>query len=358
MNKLDGAIAQRSLSRKFLFTRILDGPKAFLGKSATTFLSLVNPSENPVVVELRLKGSAGTISSSSAKVAGNLLSDPIQLVIGPFVQFDQSIQQLFGDLGDFSAAYLETEVIEGDGLIGFERVEFQDGNSVVGFNPTVPSSPHLYSAQLAADEDIASHVKLLNKADLPLDVVLKAVGGDGELLAPAVSITLKSDEVFEGTAAAIFGFPPDSPAVGSLRVEASGVGIVGDVLFVEPRNLTFAAALPLQSTPLTEAVFHYIASTEEFFTGLAAFNPGSAAAEINVQVFRSTGGSIGETRIALEPGGRFSKTLAQLVPQSVNKVGGYVVLESTRPIVAQQLLGDVNLTVLSALTPTTSQISP
>jgi hypothetical protein len=44
--------------------------------------------------------------------------------------------------------------------------------------------------------------------------------------------------------------------------------------------------------------------------------------------------------------------LSELVPASAGRLGGYVVVRSTRPIIGQQLFGDYTQTYLSASPPT------
>ena len=99
--------------------------------------------------------------------------------------------------------------------------------------------------------------------------------------------------------------------VGSLKVEADGPGVAGDVVFGGSDNLDFAAALALQSQTFLEAVFSQVANVPGFFTGLAFFNPGPGAAELVVEVYAADGTLVGSETLNLpgvpaqvSPGGR------------------------------------------------------
>ncbi|HRR56775.1 MAG TPA: hypothetical protein P5057_07390, partial [Acidobacteriota bacterium] len=55
--------------------------------------------------------------------------------------------------------------------------------------------------------------------------------------------------------------------------------------------------------------------------------------------------------VILPPKGRAAKTLLELVKESEGQMGGYIRLESTRPVVAQELFGNLDLDYLSAVVP-------
>ena len=140
--------------------------------------------------------------------------------------------------------------------------------------------------------------------------------------------------------------------VGSLRVEADGGGILGDVVFGSP-DLRYAAAMPLQTSLASKAIFSQVANIPgSFFTGLALYNPQARKAEVRIDVFRDDGSPAGSQTIQLEPGHRLSKTLAELVPASAGVVRGYVRIDSTEPVVLQQLFGDFIQSLLAAVPPT------
>ena len=73
--------------------------------------------------------------------------------------------------------------------------------------------------------------------------------------------------------AQIFAISREGLTVGSLELQADGPGVVGDVLFGDPTAGSYAAALQLQTQTFTEGIFSQVVNTQDFFTGLALYNP-------------------------------------------------------------------------------------
>ena len=102
----------------------------------------------------------------------------------------------------------------------------------------------------------------------------------------------------------------------------------------------------------TEAVFNHVANTDEFFTGLALYNPGEASADVLIEVLSRSGELVGEASLSLDGWNRLSRTLEELVEDSAGQQDGYVYIRSTTPLVAQQLFGEIDLSSLSTIPPT------
>ena len=225
----------------------------------------------------------------------------------------------------------------------------------------------LFSAQLASQaSDLFTSVNLINLSNSTRTVTLTPVGDDGNNLADPVEITMQPGGAFQGDAAEIFSSSSSASTdavsgtlqgedrfegVGSLRVKASGAGIVGDVVFGSPTG-EYAAALRLQAELFVRAVYSQVAVLPgQFFTGAAFFNPTGANATVKVEVFSSQGEMTGEREFELAPGRRLSRTLTELVPSITEQVGGYILVNSTQPLVGQELFGTNSLSLLSAVPP-------
>ncbi len=101
---------------------------------------------------------------------------------------------------------------------------------------------------------------------------------------------------------------------------------MGDILFGDPDALQYAS-------------------------GLALYNPSPESAEVTLKVYAPSGDPVGNADLALAAGARLSEVLTSLVPASADQVGGYILLESDRPVVAQALFGSLDLEYLSAVPP-------
>jgi hypothetical protein len=118
---------------------------------------------------------------------------------------------------------------------------------------------------------------------------------------------------------------------------------------------TNAAAMPLQRRLLLQAVFSQAANALGYFTGLALYNPTAQTASVTIEVFSAAGVKTGEKVLSLPPGARTSKLLPELAPENASQVGGWVLIKSTQPLVAQQLFGAWDLSMLSAAPPVVVQ---
>ncbi len=305
-------------------------------------MSLVNLGFQPVTVELRL------IKDANPATAARTISIPARgcIYASPAEWFGDPIPQ---------ADYLRADVTEGDGLVGFEMIDANEPKATIAL-PAATSDrgvafggQTLFSAQLAASHGYYTQVKLINTATESRQITLWATGDIGQPLADPVVVDLPAGASFDQDAATLFQWN-STQRIGSLRSEADGAGIIGDVVFGDVAGGTMVAALPLQTQLMRESVFGHVANALGFFTGIAVLNPGQAETDVTIQVFADDGRQTGETIRRLAAGVRLVGQLTELVPETTGQIGGYVRLVSTQPIVAQQLFGNGN--ILSAVIPT------
>ena len=358
--KMDGAVAFTSGSRLLYFTRIFEGrgtfPSENSDRTARTTLAVANPSVQPTTVRLTLFGSDGAP-----------LGGPETFDLAGNGRLAGSITDLFGPLGGVSHGHVRVEVTRGSGVAGFQLIEL--GDTVLGLNATeTGKAQKLYSAQLASGEGTGdaggyfTSIKLINSGEEETEVRLAAYLSDGSRLGRSHQVRLGPQESFQGNASEIFGLeaPAESILVGSVDIDSSHPGLIGDVIFGDPAGGEYAAALTLQTEPLRRAVFSQVANGERrpgdtlppIFTGIAVFNPGDVSTEVSLQVYDSQGTLRGDAaRRILEPKSRFSDLIQNLVPQSRGLLSGFVVLESTPGrVVAQELFGN-GRTFLSSVPP-------
>ncbi len=347
LQRLDGAVAFGTYARQLIFTRLHHGNSGFRGEDSQTWLSLANPSDEPVKVDLRIVDSQ---SAAQPRLSPPPFPAQIASVEIPAkgVLF-RSVTDLFFD-SEQPQGYVKAVVTEGPGVVGLELIRLPAKNTVIALNASLGSGVNeAYSAQLASLAGIFTSIKLINTAEFPRSVTLNVILSSGQGSPPdPVTVDLAPGEFLEADAGSLF----PTPLLGSLAVVADGPGVVGDVVFGDPDNLAFAAALPLQAQTFRRAVFGHVANLGEFFTGLALFNPGTEEAQVTIEVFNLDGQLAGSTQETLAAGGRFARTLVELVPQSAGQAGGYIEVRSTHPLVGQELFGTNGLTLQSAVPPT------
>ena len=374
LSQLDGGVAITQTSTHIVFTRVFDGSEAFRGQPATTRVSILNPNEDSVTIELSYRPlDSGASSQGSSTVTRTI---PGQSFL------DEQAADLFGlnptgsPIGDqLRGGVMAGEVTEGEGVVAFEVIQLTDHSTVLGLNAaTGNSTTRAYSAQLASQPGLFTSVNVFNGSNATRNVTLTAVKEDGSQQGNTVDLQLQAGEQFTGDSGELFGDAPAGahPAqaqsfVGSLVVESDGDGVVGDVIFGDSINFAFAASLPLQSMAFTEALFNQVANVSGFFTGLAFFYPDPSQeaspqgpqpdAEITIQVFLPSGELVGESTVMLAPGERISQLVEQLVGE-IELAGGYVFIFSTEEIIGQMLfgvLGPGGIQLFSAVPPTVVQ---
>ena len=360
--QLDGGVAIENLATKFFFQRVFDGPAAFRGQDATTRLTVLNPGDEPVTVDLNYfppgNGPLGLPRQVTREIPARSF-------------LDEKASDLFGT--SIWGGYVAGEVTEGGGVAAFEVVQLSDRPMVLGLNAsTGNSSTRSFSAQLASRPDVFTNVNLINTSTASRDVELTAVRSDGSIEGVPVKVPLAAGAQFSADASEIFGFGASSADVrlqgsqfvGSLEVEADGDGVVGDVIFGDPVEVGFAASLPLQSEAFTEAIFSQFADIpNRFLTGLAFYYPGNIGSspqggapdtQITIEVILGDGESLGESSFKLLPGERIDKSISDLAPDAAGKANGYILVTSTQPLIAQVVfvaLGGGGISLFSAVPP-------
>ncbi len=371
LSQLDGGVTIAQTSTNIVFTRVFDGPQAFRGQPATTRVSILNPNDDPVTMELNYRpltnaaGSHGTSSVTRTIEGRSFLDERAADLFGMNPSLSSLPEQLSGGL-------ITGIVTEGEGVVAFEVIQLTDQSTVLGLNAATGNSTNgAYSAQLASQPGLFTSVNVINLADAPRNVTLRAVKEDGSDQGNPVAMVLRPGEQFTEDAGLLFGTAAAGaqPAqggsfVGSLVVEADGGGVVGDVIFGDSADFAFVASLPLQTETFTESLFNQVANVSGFFTGLAFFYPDQSQgaspqgprpdAEITIQVFLPGGEMAGEGTVVLAPGERTSQLVEQLVGE-IELAGGYVRIFSTEAVVGQMLfgvLGPGGIQLFSAVPPT------
>jgi hypothetical protein len=354
-NQMDGSVAIEEKAEKLYFTRVVDGESTFWGETADTYLALANPNDQSVTVQLTLMGAGEMIDITEAgpEAESSPLTKTRTIPAKGYIYED--VSELFETDFPILSGYVVAEVTQGSGVAGFEMVVLPEAETVIGLNAGAgDGSQMLYSAQLANGPNLFTDLNLVNTSDQVRTVTAIGIDQDGNELGRD-QFNLQPGESMTDDVAFLFGLDLDKMTVGSIRVETDGEGVIGDVIFGEIEVLQYAAGLPLQTQTFSEAIFSHVAVTDGFFTGLALYNPGGSTAQVTIEVFSPNGQKQGETIFSLPPGTRTSQLVRELVQGLTEQLGGYIVIQSTQPLVAQQLFGNMSLDLLSSVPPTMIQ---
>ena len=326
------------------FTRVVEGPSEYLGRSATTRLGVANPGNEPALVRLSLRATEDS--------SGRMVVRTIEREIPAGGLLAGTPNRLFGSTEGLSDAYVSVVVTQGEGVVGFELIEFPEQGATVGLAPQTPTpATRLFAPQVAHAPSITTEVNLVNTGDQPRTVSMAIFSESGERLTAWASATLDPGRVFRRSLAACFALGEAEELHGYLVVDGGGPGVIGDVLIADPLGLRFATAYSLRQPRSTETVLSQVANGAGMFTGLALLNPSDVVAEITVEVFSADGVSQGSAHLSLDPGHSLARLVPELVPASAGLVGGYLMVRSSVGILLQQILGELELEYFSIVAP-------
>jgi hypothetical protein len=147
---------------------------------------------------------------------------------------------------------------------------------------------------------------------------------------------------------AIFGIRGGALTEGYVKIQGSS-RFAGSVRFTDPQQIAFGSALNLVTTGQEDTYYSHVAQDDQFFTGIAAINPGTRTAVVTINVYDTVGRQVASGAAQIPPGGRFSKLLAELVGTLPAMSKGYFQVRSTEPLVSFALFGTWNGSVLSAI---------
>jgi hypothetical protein len=361
LSRMDGALAVREQSKVLFFTRVLEGASfpqpPGIPRNANTFLSIANPNDEGIELRLQLFNPTGQPLETRTRT------------IPPRGVLFEQVAAVFG-LPYLVGGYIRVDVPQGPGAVGFQLIRFQDG--FFGLNASYGNTGNTsFSAQLAngtaGGVPVFTNLKLVNTSNALRAVTLTAhiQNPDGSVVPVTMPpITISRDMSFENDLGSIFNLgPPEGEAtVGSLTVEADGPGVIGDVVFGHPVDVSYVSAMPLQTRTFRRAVFGQVSNGSidpanpalNTFTGLAFFNPNTQAADITIRVFDREGQPRGQTPapIRLGPRQRFSELVAARLPATANLIGGHIEVQSTRPLVGQVFFGNFLMSFVTAVPPT------
>ncbi len=357
---LDGAVADDKAFKQLVFTRVVQG--AVSGRAASTELVVVNPGDQTARLQIRLFDEAG-----------NQLGPTTTRDVQPRGRLAESIASLFPNITvPQSGAHVE---IDSDAdVVGLEVIVYApDTIAVLPAQPPGQStslfSPHLASGGTGfLPSPFFTELNLANPTDTPIKAKISVIDDRGNLIRLSPfggnprDVTVPPRGVIIGTADQLFAFPQAQNdrelRVGAIIVEADRAGLVGDVLFGDARDLATATALPLlqDNALVTSAAFSHlvegVVAGIPYFTGIAVFNPNQTDVAVTVSVFDRQGRQVGSSAtIGLGPRQRTSRLLSELVPESADLVGGYILLTATGGVATFEIFGDDFVSRFNAAVP-------
>ncbi len=321
-------------SRSLVFNQVRSGA------GFSTEITLLNPGQQ-------------TLEAALTLVAGETaLTATVQLPARGGVRAEAS--ELFGASELPEGAFLLAEAA-GD-LVGFEVVGSPGGDLLaLNARSRLEQLDRLYFPQVAVLGPIRSQLELLNYSDTPVTALVTAHRPDGSLYGPELErnpalVAVGGRSSARRDLAELFGFAGPRTLQGWLEVESPSPALNGEISYrIEPAGAAASVAAVAQGS--RQAIFSHIATTRGFFTGIAALNPGTLAADLRIVALTRGGQRLGTFDTVLPPGMRVSRLLTEFVPGAAGRDGGLIWVSSTQPLFLTSLFGTNSGTVLANIPP-------
>ena len=310
-----------------------------------TKVSIANPNPDPATLTLDLIRSDGTVQSSATRnvpANGSLAAD------------------LFADIfpGSNPTGDGYVSVTSNQGVLPFELVgkATQYVGNLNG-QDAAQGAMTLYCPQYVFGETWHTTLSVVNLDSRPGTVTFRFIRDDAPLMATTKVVPIDARGKIYVDDAAFFQSSIVAPG-GALRqgyveIVSTDVHLAGSVVFGDPERTAFASALPLVSTLDQSFLFGHLASSNQYFTGVAMLNPGPLDAAVDVEIYRADGTLEMTTKVLVPPRQRVARLLTDVFPEleGQQRTSGYFKLVSTQPLATSAFFGTRNLSALSAIPP-------
>lgn len=361
LKRLDGVTAARGTSVQFVVpeVRVTDG--------FDTQLVVLNRNIQSAGVQAQLFDSAGELLETFSTTVPR--RTPLVSFLRDPDPTDTATSGLFSEAAfeDFVDGYVV--VTAQTGVIAFERYFDDERMSVLDCTPIGDRDPkptRFFVPQVVEFEGNDTMLKLVNSHPIPpeepadgsdpidpetlkLEVQLSLEGNDGQDLAAPVTVELAAGQSIRKSVAELFGLEDTGEVVsGWILVDVDQAGLVGSAEF-QVYGGKGMSTVPFQAAPSSQMIFSHVAQGSGLSTGLVLINPGSADANVTLQVFRSDGTINSSAELQVPAGGRIAGLLPDLLEGLGEQLGGYVKVDSDSDLVGLELFYADSLEYIAAV---------
>lgn len=213
---------------------------------------------------------------------------------------------------------------------GYEK--FYQSGTVRAAIPAVSNinSDDLYVTHIDSSTDWWTAIALLNTTNIAKTVTFTFSDNSQH------SLTLGANEHWAGTVGT--SFPGLNTSDTTSAIISGTQGVIALELF--GGNLTDrASAILLSSKASTVLHYPHIASDQDWWTGIVAYNPSTTATTATLNAYGSSGTLLNSQSITIGPKERFISAVSTL---SLNTETAWIKIESAKPIAGLQLVGGTN----------------
>jgi YVTN family beta-propeller protein len=311
-------------------------PLAVEDTAARTEVTIVNVNAESAAVSLTLYADDGSV----------LVTRNISLPARGLVR--QTLGVVLGIAGLSAASHLRVRadrpVVAHEVVADFLLPGTNIRRETAAVTGSAPSAERTYVVpQFATGGEWLSVIGLVNASGVAQEVTISAYQEDGSLWqvdSNPKRVTLPGNGALRAMAGDLFGFSPDALSTGWIQVTSAQGFVLGYIGYGNSLTPSFAL---VQATPLEDAsryaVFSHVAEGAGFYTGLTVLNAGTEAADVEFYALRSDGSTVGRAALTLGPNQKMARLFRELLPASLDQVGGWGFLRSSKPVVGTVLFG-------------------
>ncbi len=141
--------------------------------------------------------------------------------------------------------------------------------------------------------------------------------------------------------AELFNLVDQGAVTGWILIETDISGIVGNAEVHSVSGQAMTSFL-LQGSPMESFVFSHVVQRFGISTRLILLNPGPAAANVQVEVYRSDGSLLDALSLSIAPSQRESRLLKELFPRLPDLIGGSIQVSSDQGLIGLELFFATN----------------
>ena len=247
-----------------------------------------------------------------------------------YFRVQSNIGMIFTEIYDNTGADTSINGLSVDDAVGVQKI----------YSPQFAFLPG-YITQLNvinANQDYAANVTVTLHA--PNGTVL---GSPGSWVLPANG-QLKGDLLMD-----LFRNDPRlANQTGWVEVTSSVDQIVGTITFTNPSD-SFLVSFQLSGAPMSNFVFPLIAEDDQYSTGIALLNSGGTPANVQLELWGTSGTLDSTASIVLAPGTQLAQSLSELFPGMQAHDSGNVRIHSDQPLNASAVLYSRDLQFISSV---------
>jgi uncharacterized repeat protein (TIGR01451 family) len=332
----DGADLPESAA-KIIFNKIQ------IDSGSSSELNIINPSGASTDVEIQLVG------PDSSRLSEKTLTLPPKGIVRLDAASFFAVTTIPD--GTYVSASSEAEIA------GFEFVKSANGD-LLGLNArnAAEQLSTLYFPQMAVLGPWKTELGLVNYSGQASILTISAYKPDGTLYGAEnlknnpVTLGLESGHSLRADVETMFGFSGNAALDGWIKIESTSAAINGYVTYGMP-SVGSVAAVASAAVGRTKAIFSHIATTQNYYTGVAVLNSGTLAANVRIMALRPDGQVLGSFDTVLQPRQRISRLIDQYIPAAANQSGGIIWVSGDAPVYLTSLFGSVADPILANIPP-------